>query len=492
MQLEDETTGVTVKVSDDGAIQTVTSGMVDANNTTVVSLGADETFTGAATEVLDYANMFVNVSSDQDSAIDGLTIEQSVDGVNWIYIDKMSIEANSPKQFSYGCANAFMRVTYTNGTVSQSNFDLSVILKKTNQKASSHRIQGMIVNEDDAELVKSVITGLTDDGEFINIGSTTGGSLKTSQEDGQTGIRLDIDPLGSMKSVTPVRLVGTAFNNGSKDPNFWTESIVGSGVVAQAGQISLSTGTIADSSATYDSVRKARKVPGSVNEFRMVGRLITVAEEDNVRRAGPYNDNDGYFFQYNGLTFGVGSRKISVDNIVENGNFNGNYGATIDVSGTSLYRFVIDYTSVSARFFIDGILLHTMTFPVDVGTNTVDFPIRMENYNENGNTTNNEFQLRFATILRLGELITNPAVKYIGTATTTICKYGAGIIHSIINNDNAGSCIVYDGIDATGPIIASIDLVKVLGSLPFGEGAPFSDGLTIVTVGGAKITVVYE
>ena len=82
-------------------------------------------------------------------------------------------------------------------------------------------------------------------------------------------------------------------------------------------------------------------------------------------------------------------------------------------------------------------------------------------------------------------------LKYIAGAATTICKYGAGDFHRIVNNDNAGSCIIYDNVAGAGTIIASIDLTKVLGSIEI--NAPFSTGLTIVTTGAtAKVTMVYE
>ncbi len=69
-------------------------------------------------------------------------------------------------------------------------------------------------------------------------------------------------------------------------------------------------------------------------------------------------------------------------------------------------------------------------------------------------------------------------------------KVGAGDLHSVINNDNAGSYIVYDGISDAGIIIATVDARKVLGDLVF--NAPFNDGLFFVTSGNAKLTVTYE
>jgi len=59
-----------------------------------------------------------------------------------------------------------------------------------------------------------------------------------------------------------------------------------------------------------------------------------------------------------------------------------------------------------------------------------------------------------------------------------------------VNLDNAGTVTVYDNTAASGKQIAVIDTAKALGDLSF--NAPFSNGLTVVTAGGAKITVVYE
>jgi len=124
-------------------------------------------------------------------------------------------------------------------------------------------------------------------------------------------------------------------------------------------------------------------------------------------------------------------------------------------------------------------------------TRKLSLPIRFENINGNINTTNVVFDCLGVVISRQGELETNPTYKYIAGTSTNILKYGSGTLHKVINNDNSGSVIVYDGISAGGDIIASIDLTKVLGSLAY--DIPYNNGLTVVTHGDiVKITVTYE
>ena len=64
------------------------------------------------------------------------------------------------------------------------------------------------------------------------------------------------------------------------------------------------------------------------------------------------------------------------------------------------------------------------------------------------------------------------------------------MLHRITVTDNSGTMLVYDGLSAGGVLMASLDARKTVGTMEF--MAPFSDGLTIVTAGTPKMTVVYE
>jgi hypothetical protein len=308
--------------------------------------------------------------------------------------------------------------------------------------------------------------------------------------DEETGISAKVASLGELKTIIPSRLVGTAFSNGTKDTNFWTETVTGTGAVAQAGEITLSTGSTADSTAKYQSVRRARKVTGRANQLRCVARNVQDPTADCIRRIGVYDSDDGFFMQYDGTTFGVVTRKGGVDTVVENGSFNGNAGATISVLDTDFNKILIEYTSLVVKYFVNGILIHKTMASDSALTETQDLPITIEIINENGNTDDNSYEVLFATVLGLGQLKTNAAYKYIGANATTVCKYGAGELTRIVNLDNAGTVTIYDNTAASGDIIAVIDSAKALGTLDF--NAPFNNGLTIVTATGAKITVIYE
>lgn len=158
-------------------------GHICAENSTDVPLSAGKVFTGDGWQsTLDYGVISIDVVSDQDSATDGLAIQWSNDALTVNNTDEFTIYANTPKTFTFGPANRYVRLVYTNGSVDQTTFSLTTILRRVYVKPSSHRINDNIVGEDDAELIKSVLSGQADDGLFKNITSSQSGRLNTNSQ----------------------------------------------------------------------------------------------------------------------------------------------------------------------------------------------------------------------------------------------------------------------------------------------------------------------
>lgn len=155
-------------------------GQVDTNNSTTSTLGAAGVFTGTATDISSCGIVFVNVYADQDSATDGLSIQQSSDGTNWDHSDDYTITAGTAKNYSINPHSRFMRVVYTNGGTIQGNFRLQTILKTQNAKDSSHRIKDNISGDDDCTLIKAALTGENGDGSWHNVKTTSDGYLSIS------------------------------------------------------------------------------------------------------------------------------------------------------------------------------------------------------------------------------------------------------------------------------------------------------------------------
>jgi hypothetical protein len=440
-------------------IQTIISSSKNYTNT---NLAGGATFTGVADETFGINGIQVFHQADQDCTI---YIDQSMSPTDWtltkIITNSFSCLANSPCGRTFISVAPYYRLRVTNNSSTTTT---------TIETATSM-----------TPVINPLPVSLSEDGRLKSENTLVGQQ--------NTDRHVWVSPTNTLSVNINSRLVGTNFDGTTKDTNFWSEVVTGSGAVTQAGKITLSTGTTANSTAQYNSVRKARFVVGSALQFFAAVKWVTIGETDNIRRVGAYDDDNGGFFQLDGDIFSLGFRSAGVDVLINSGDFNGAYGPNFSPVADVLYKITAEWTPIGASYYINNKLLHTVrpTTPPQ----TLTLPIRLETINNNGNISDIDFECYGAVISRQGQLQTNPTYKYLSGAATTVLKYGAGTLHTIVNNDNSGSIILYDNTVGSGTIIASIDLAKVLGTLVF--DAPFSNGLTVVSTGsGVKITTIYE
>jgi hypothetical protein len=183
------TTEVAVRINpneSEGELAINQKGHLCSENSTTTPLGIDGVFTGSAwQDTLEYGTITVGLHTDQASATDGLEVQWSHDGVSVDQTDVYTIGANSGKVFRFAPVYRYFRVKYTNGGVAQTAFHIQSILRRVYVIPSTHRIADSIINDDDAQLVKSVLTALNDNGNFVNINSTASNNLKVANvEDG--------------------------------------------------------------------------------------------------------------------------------------------------------------------------------------------------------------------------------------------------------------------------------------------------------------------
>ena len=77
---------------------------------------------------------------------------------------------------------------------------------------------------------------------------------------------------------------------------------------------------------------------------------------------------------------------------------------------------------------------------------------------------------------------------YISTATTTVCKTGAGLLNTVtVQGGTAGTIIGYDNTAASGTILFSFDSTNALETYTF--NVSFAIGLTVITAAATKLTV---
>lgn len=158
-------------------------GLIPAETSTTTPLAGDATYTSRIVDTKNYGIIVCSAFADVASATDGMIIEFSTDRVNWRWADKYTIAANTGKTFSVQPQAQYLRFRYINGSSPQTVFDFQAQLKPVYIKPSSHRIIDSLSGEDDAELVKAILSGRNPQGTYVNFQATTVGNFKMSLEE---------------------------------------------------------------------------------------------------------------------------------------------------------------------------------------------------------------------------------------------------------------------------------------------------------------------
>ena len=312
-----------------------------------------------------------------------------------------------------------------------------------------------------------------------------------------------VDAQRGQKMFQLVRLVGRAFEGVTKDTNFWSETVSGSGSVTQNGTALLDTGATANSTVLYQTISRGRFIAAETNECRILAAFTTAGVANNVRRVGCYttdvggNPVDGLYFELNGTVLSVNHAVNGVVvSTVANGSFNGLYGATWAFD-TSQHRFFIEYTGSTAYFSIDNTLLHTLSYGVQPLGINYGLNGTLQNINSGGLAQSVQLTCWAHTICRLGVLQTQPRFRNITAAGTYNLKYGPGVLHRIIVGDsgsNGAQIVIYDDTAGTTTIISTIGVGSgdIQNPTVMDMDVYFQNGLKLVVTGTVQVTVVWE
>lgn len=169
---------------------------VCAENTTSTPLGSNETFTGEWQDCLNYQEVNVSVSTDKNSATNGLVIQWSDDATTVGDTDTFSVYANTGTNYTPNPAFRYVRIVYTNGSVTQGAFRLMTILRRGATGGSFHRIDSTLKDDSDARLNITIPKLKTAANTYVSQTATTAGNAKMSLEE------VD-DAVGGILGFTP-------------------------------------------------------------------------------------------------------------------------------------------------------------------------------------------------------------------------------------------------------------------------------------------------
>lgn len=154
---------------------------VSTSNVSSTPLGGGATYTGSFEEILKYAQIGVNIYSDQSGT---LIVDYSADGVTTHQTETYTFTVDSPgtpqgRFLGVMREIKYFRVRYTNGATAQGVFNLSCILSTIPSISEVHEIQRAITATTDAIVTKGVIYGLTTGGGggYVAVKVTPSGAL---------------------------------------------------------------------------------------------------------------------------------------------------------------------------------------------------------------------------------------------------------------------------------------------------------------------------
>lgn len=337
------------------------NGTISTDNSTSTPLTAGSTFTGTAEEITNYAIFFVTVATDQDSATDGLEIQQSHDGTNWDFIDYLNITGGDALVFPFNPAARYYRIVYTNGSVNQTYFRLQTIFKQVYCKPSSHIIQDSIKNDDASELVKAVITGQRKDtSSFENVETDKFNRLQVQDKTAVTAF-------GDLRTAEITPIIQLAFDYTVDNTELTTNTTAGTGTVTQSDASAvINSGTTASSTAELRSYLGARYRAGLGGLARFTARFTTGVASTSQwagildESGSSYDFKNGFAIGYNGADFGIARFQNDSLNFTALADcddpLDGTGHSEMTIDPTKLNVFYIQYQYLGAgaiRFFVE-------------------------------------------------------------------------------------------------------------------------------------------
>ncbi|ERM16304.1 hypothetical protein [Brevibacillus laterosporus] len=333
-----------------------------------------------------------------------------------------------------------------------------------------------------------------------------------------------LSSFGDLRTIDLMPIVGWTFNY-NVNTDLFKPTTTGNGTVTQNnGMVALQTGATQNSSAKIETIKALRYTPGLGGLVRCTA-LFTPGVENSTQIIGIGDNVDGFFFGFNGSSFGILRRINQMDNWTPQTAWNldkfdgtGPSRVTIDPTKGNVYSIQyqwLGYGTIS--FFIENpisgrqVLVHRIQYP---NSNTIPsilnptLPIMAEVINST-NTTNITLQSSSAMSFVEGNgnsaaVITRNAVsstKIITTETSIVTIRNKDIYQSKTNRVQIRMDYISFSVDGTRSAIIRLVKNATLGGTPVftdvstdksvmefdTAGTTVSDGKTVLLIALGRV-----
>lgn len=269
------------------------TGFVSSANSTTTPLNNAATFTGTAEDVSKYPSVTAACKTDQGGL---MYMEFSPDGTNWDSSLPFTVAAGVNEFHRLSVTRKYFRCRlYNNSGSNQTYLRLQVMFG--NQTPVTSPLNGSVASDADSITTRSVLMGQNDGGDFGFVPVDSSGHLEVA-------IHGPLLPFGSVhtEKMTPVFQADGVYGLNS---TLTKETSAGTGAVtATNNMLKASTGTTIYSYATMQTRRRLRYRPGQGLICRYTA-LFSAPTANSIVVAGVGTSESGYYFGYNGTTFGI-------------------------------------------------------------------------------------------------------------------------------------------------------------------------------------------
>lgn len=339
-------------------------GTVSTGNSSTATLTANSTFTGTGFDCSYYSNTTIFIATDQSSANYGFSVEFSSDNTNWDIKRQSTLTVATAgttfgQSFPFNIEAKYCRVVYTNGTTGQGVFRLQTIFNAQSTTSTT-------------------LAGLTENLSYKN--------FATVSDSGSLNVRLNepVSAFGDIRVVQPTPVSQFDFVYGI-NTNYVSTAVVGTGTVTGANSLAtLSTGgTASGATATLQS-RKYYKYRDGFGALIRYTAIFSTGIANNLQYAGcgdiSVTPNDGYFFGYNGVDFGILYLRNGVftwttqanwtnDTLLGTGTSSNPSSMRIDPTKGNIYQITVSYLGFgNIDFYVfsplanEFLLVHTLRY----------------------------------------------------------------------------------------------------------------------------------
>jgi hypothetical protein len=283
---------------------------ISIGNSTSNILLATSNYTGYFEDVSEYSSISTILFSDVPSSSNGFIIQFSTNGSNIDVSQSYTAKSGGYIQ-TYPTFGRYVRISYSNGNVAQSNFRLQTTYSYYKNISTGQFANDTLTDTSYLQISKNILAGRNASTMYENITSVN-------------------NKLSVNVPITAQGLILTTYNFPLVQLDF---SYLINSDTSQSNNIASGTVTLSNNFAVISSGAASNSV-GSLNskrtlKYRMGQGIIMSASTifspgitGNTQLIGFGNSNDGIFYGYNGSNFGVMRRYNSIDTWILQNNWN--------------------------------------------------------------------------------------------------------------------------------------------------------------------------